>query len=684
MIERIFDSSILLDYASLAILWVISISVGRRYINISKSNSAFYRLVHLLFFVGVFDIVKEYALKSSMVISEVPFLVAKLFYSISLCVLSLLTYQYTRSYVIKEDEKIKRSVLDMIAIIITIVAASISFVDMTCGILDKKELSDSNFLFNIYGLVLPLIVFIFNLFIVLKNKKDYSKSQRNAIVLFVLIVFCVTMLSHLIHFPYRIIVFAATVAVIIIQLSLETPDYNNLINAINEKEKQAKEADEARELAEKLRFEADQAKIQAEASYNEAKEARDQAYLSAQAAEEANRSAQKASKIKNEFLSRMSNEIRTPMNTIVGMTDMILSESREENTISYAADVSKAANNLLNIINNILDFSKIESGKVKLLEDEYDFKSMLKDIYNVYFIKAREKNIKLNFDIDENIPRYLVGDDVRIKQVLSNLLSNAVKFTDKGTVSLRVTLEGKGRASVLLKYMVKDTGCGMKEEDIIRIYESHGRGNDKNTDGINGSGLGISIISGLLTIMGSKLSVESIYGLGSQFSFSVRQTFSSKENVGDFYDTEERKAYSDDRELIFAPMAEVLVVDDNLMNIKVFEGIIKDTGIIVSTALSGMEALELTLNKKYDLIFMDHLMPEMNGIETMEHIRRNENNLNKDTKIIALVANSDKGAYDEYMGYGFDDVGFKPTTLNEINHLLWTHLPEDKYSSLPE
>ena len=439
-----------------------------------------------------------------------------------------------------------------------------------------------------------------------------------------------------------------------------------------------KELEKAKETADKLRAEAETARIQTEVAYKEAEDAKEAAIRSRKMAEDAKDAAVRANQAKSDFLARMSHEIRTPMNAILGMNEMILRETDDSDILEHANDVSTAAHNLLNIINDILDFSKIESGKMHLVESDYSMKSLLREEYTMFTFKAKEKNLKLVFDIDENIPDALTGDDVRIKQIITNLLSNAVKYTEMGTVTLKASLEGKGRASAMIKFTVKDTGKGIKEEDICKLYEAFERIDEKANRNIEGTGLGINIVTQLLTMMGSKLLVESVYGLGTQFTFSLRQVMKNPEPIGNFMEVVATdNENSNTRPLIKAPKAHILVVDDNVMNIKVAMGLLKETGVQIASATGGPMALDFTNKKKFDLIFMDHLMPDMDGIETMDRVRNQEDGMNKDTPIVVLTANAIKGVLEEYLKEGFQDVAFKPTTQEELNDKLWKFIPPE-------
>ncbi len=666
------------DIAGLLIYVFLFFASLRIYSPEDRSARHFYNILVTGFFSGISDIL--------VVIGEtysdfLPFYFAKIFYFLFLGGTALSTYfvyKYVRSYQ-KDGVSGERSLTDVLAVALAGGVMVLGIVDIFSDILITL---DGNGMYKrgplaplIYILSMGIFVLIFSTLV--KNKDDYTKRQFSSILALLCMVTIFSLIQYFTNDSTLFTVFSTALSLLFILTSLETPDYKKLMSVLKEQEDAKHDAIKSKELAERLRSEADNARIAAEAAYNESVEAKKIAQDAQKQAEEAKEAAVKANQSKSSFLARMSHEIRTPMNAIVGLNEMIAKESTQKSVIEYANDARSASENLLNIINDILDFSKIESGKLELVETEYAFRDMLNEEFTLFTFKAKERNLKLVFDIDENIPCILYGDDVRIKQVLTNLLSNAIKYTESGTVTLKVTLEGKGRSSAVLKYVVKDTGIGIKEEDIGKLYDAFERIEEKRNRNIEGTGLGINIVVQLLTLMGSKLMIDSVYGLGSQFSFSLRQTMIDSTPIGDISDsTVEKKVTSGRNKLIYAPGARVLVVDDNNMNLKVFTGLVKDTGMKVDTAISGVDALELTKKNKYDLIFMDHLMPGMDGIETRKSIISQPDGLNKDTIQIVLTANAIKGAMEEYLGYGFADTVFKPVKQDEINTVLWKYIPE--------
>ena len=387
-----------------------------------------------------------------------------------------------------------------------------------------------------------------------------------------------------------------------------------------------------------------------------------------------------ASQAKSRFLAQMSHEIRTPINAVLGMNEMILRESHEENTLEYAENIDSAGNTLLTLINSILDFSKIEDGKMDIVPVQYDTASMINDLVNSIEQRADSKGLTLNVNIDESIPASMVGDDVRVSQVIMNLLTNAVKYTPKGSVTFTMRVRNRDAERVQLYVSVADTGIGIRKEDIGRLFEAFARLDEEKNHTIEGTGLGISIVKSLLNMMGSKLHVESDYGEGSVFSFLIFQQIADATPIGD-YQERIRKSHQKkgDSDLIQAPKARILVVDDNDMNLKVSGNLLKLCGIKPDMVSSGEEAIEIMKQKTYDIVFLDHMMPGMDGIETL-HTLVAEDLIPPSTIMIALTANAVVGARDTYIDAGFRDYLSKPIELKELIRKLERYLPEEAYA----
>ncbi|MBR5969290.1 MAG: response regulator [Lachnospiraceae bacterium] len=431
--------------------------------------------------------------------------------------------------------------------------------------------------------------------------------------------------------------------------------------------------------------------------------------------EESRRKADAANRAKSEFLANMSHEIRTPINAVLGMNEMILREgahakahTRERDSaesfqdITHCAEnVDSAGKNLLAIINDILDFSKIEAGKLEIVESPYRLSSVLNDVCNMILFRAQAKKLDFHVDVDEMLPDKLSGDEVRVRQVITNLLTNAVKYTEKGNVTLSVqrgaqeTQTAPGEESALsaggkegnfhgqtvqLLIEVRDTGIGIREEDLDKLFSKFERVDLERNKTIEGTGLGLAITGNLLQMMGGSIHVDSTYGEGSVFQAVIPQRVLSQLPLGNFRETSAQgstgaRAY---HETFRAPGARILVVDDTEMNLTVIEGLLKETLVLLELCTSGAQALQLTEGTAYDLILMDQRMPGMNGTETLRNIRAQESAKNLHTPVIALTADALQGAKSRYLEEGFTDYLSKPVESAALEQTLLQYLPPEK------
>ncbi len=385
---------------------------------------------------------------------------------------------------------------------------------------------------------------------------------------------------------------------------------------------------------------------------------------------------------KAKFLANMSHEIRTPINTVIGMNEMILRENKDATVHEYATNIQQASRMLLELINEVLDFSKIEAGKLEITETPYHLSSILNDVLMSSKIRAQSKQLELCIDIDKEMPSVLSGDEIRIKQILNNLLSNAIKYTEKGSVTFSV----KGaveRDQFALVVSIKDTGRGIRKEDLEHLFDSFQRLEMKKNRYIEGTGLGLSITKQLVDRMCGTIEVKSQYGTGTTFTVHIPQKVVEEKAIGDlqqaYKNADEEKGTSEQQveKYFYAPNSSVLVVDDNKMNLKVVEALLKRSKIQLDFALGGEESLELMKNKKYDLILMDHMMPEPDGVETLHRLRADKDNLNQDTNVIVLTANAIAGAAEEYIKEGFQDYLSKPVTGIKLEQMLAKYLKNE-------
>ncbi len=394
------------------------------------------------------------------------------------------------------------------------------------------------------------------------------------------------------------------------------------------------------------------------------------------AVEEKNQQLKDINTAKTVFISKMSHEIRTPINAVLGMDEMILRETEDENIRSYARDIMSAGKMLLSIINDILDFSKIEVGKMEIIPVEYQTSTLIRDIYNLISVKLNEKKLEFKLEIADNVPSVLMGDEVRIKQVIINILSNAVKYTEEGSVTFSVGCAAKGEDGIDLLVRVSDTGMGMKQEEMKILFSEFARLDERRNRNIEGTGLGMSIVVRLLEQMDSKLEVESVYGEGSTFSFALPQKVVDAAPMRDFSVSPKRYARDDEKRILYAPRAKILAVDDTRTNLVIVKGLLKRSGVQLDTALSGPECLEMIKEKDYDMILLDHLMPEMDGIETLGHIRGLGGRF-ETLPVIALTANVMSDARERYINIGFTDFLEKPIIPAKLEEALFAYLPEE-------
>ncbi len=387
------------------------------------------------------------------------------------------------------------------------------------------------------------------------------------------------------------------------------------------------------------------------------------------------RQAEKANIAKSEFLANMSHEIRTPMNAIIGLNDIIMEETGDPSTYAHAKDVQSAAKNLLAIINDILDLSKVEAGKMELVYTDYHLKTVVDEVVGMMDLAASKRGLIMKYECDASLPCRYNGDEGRIKQILINILNNAIKFTKEGYVRAFVSgTPGRREDEELITFRIEDTGCGIREEDLGKIFEDFRQVDAKRNRSVEGTGLGLAIVKHLIELMGGTIRVESVYGEGTAVSFTIPQKIVDRRPISEV--PEIPPSELEQTEAFTAPGVKVLLVDDNLVNRKVARGFLKSYAFDLTEAESGPEAIELVRQNYYDIVFMDHMMPVMDGIEAAEIIRRDcgENA----PVIIALTANAMSGMRDRFLNCGFQDFIAKPLDRRELGRLLARWVPEER------
>ena len=382
------------------------------------------------------------------------------------------------------------------------------------------------------------------------------------------------------------------------------------------------------------------------------------------AVEEQNEILQHLDQKKTQFFANMSHEFRAPINAIMGMSEVILCNSKEGNIREYAGDIKNASKMLLHLVNDILDLSKIQAGKMEIVPVEYETEDLVRNVGNVIRLMVQDKSLAYEVNIAKDVPKRLFGDEIRIAQVLTNLLTNAVKYTDQGKVTLTLNAVKDLKGMEAIEYIVEDTGCGIKPEDMDKLFDSYERVNLERNRRVEGTGLGMGIVTGLLEAMKSKLNVESQYGKGSRFSFVLAQNYVNTSPVP--------QNISSNKELELGDKL-ILVVDDVPLNLKVAEVLLKPFGANVELVNNGKDALEMMKQKKYDLILLDHMMPGMDGVETLKQARE-ISDYYKDAAIIAMTGNASVTARDEYLCMGFTDYLEKPILQDKMKEILRAYI----------
>ena len=399
--------------------------------------------------------------------------------------------------------------------------------------------------------------------------------------------------------------------------------------------------------------------------------------------------AELANESKTRFLSHMSHEIRTPLNAVLGMNELIMRETKEENVRRYSYNIQSAGKTLLGLINDVLDFTKIDTGKMEIVETKYSVSSMIHDVMSMMRDRIHGKGLELRVDVDREVPDGLLGDEIRIKQVLINLLTNATKYTESGWVQIKIWHEEKldidaaesnrenAKKEIQLFMEVSDSGIGIKEEELPKLFHDFERLDKLKNRSIEGSGLGLNITAGLVNIMGGNIHVESEYGKGSRFWVDVTQKVIKDTPIGDYnarFRQVETQLEDEGMNSISFFGKTVLTVDDNEMNLEVISSILEMMELDVHRVSSGAEALKMIEVEKYDIIITDDMMPGMSGTELMQIVKGRPECINVDTPMIVLTANAILGVVDEYIGMGFQGYLSKPIDIEQLQKILKTYL----------
>ncbi len=618
-----------IDFGAVAFanLLIIYIFYNRKYGRISPMNKRYEAVVLWSMIAAGLDVLTaimiDYAAQIPMWIN----MLANSLCQISLTAIGVSFIRYIYSYcgMLEKRKKVLR-VLDGVMVLYVITCLLNYFTHMYFWFDEENRYVHGPLYIVMY--LMPLLCGVAALLIVMLYKKPFGWKAKLVSIGISAMVIGFAACQFLLWPDTLLTLYGISVSMLTIMFLVETPNYHTIIETMDEMEKE---------------------RIRANAA-NEAKSA---------------------------FLARMSHEIRTPLSVVIGMNEIIMRETTEKNVFECAADAKASASTLQHIINDILDMSRIESGKLEIVPTDYDLASVIYDLMTITYERAKEKNLKIEVHVDKELPSKLHGDDMRIRQVLTNLLSNAVKYTEQGIITLSVS-GTKQDGKVNLHFAVKDTGIGIRKEDIERLFEAFTRVDEERNHSIEGTGLGLSITKQLLELMGSELKVESEYGKGSVFSFDLVQEIIEDIPIGD-RKWHRRDAASYSYKVSFvAPDVKLLVVDDNALNRKVVRNLLRPTLVQLEEAGDGFECLEKIKETKYDLILLDHLMPIMDGVETLKKMKSQCPNMSRGCPVVALTANAFVGAREKYVAEGFRDFVSKPINPVLLEDMLLQLLPEDK------
>lgn len=627
--------NIFIELTSIVYVGILCIYHELQYSNKREVNRAFSRLAWTVFAASVFDVLTAVTISyADRVPIWINIFLNTLYFELD-ALIGFFFVRYVSTYVYDKEErkKVMRVNHFFHAIYICILILNL-WIGWVFAFGDAGKYTHGFIYAIVY--IMPLYYLCFSTWLLVRNWSKFHKKQKVSLVFF-LVLIAIGPLLQLLFLPDVLIsVFSGTIGLVILHYSIETPDYQRLMKTMDE----LKIAEEA---------------------------------------------AREANNAKGEFLANMSHEMRTPLNVILGFNEMIMKETKEKNIGEYSQNVQSAGRTLISIVNDIFDFINLDTGNMELDIKPYDTLSLLQDIISYSKPFAERKNLKFRLYIDEALPQSLYGDMAKLMQILNNVLSNAVKYTQEGYVDFCFEWDALDGESGNICIKVSDSGIGIREEDVEKLTElgkadkTFLRFDEHNNRNIQGIGLGLTIVIRLLEMMGSHLDIDSEYGVGSCFSFKIKQKIANDVPIGKSGNNIGKARVSTIHTELIAPDARILVVDDNSMNLDMFRGLLKHTQINIDTAEDGREALEFLCQNSYDIVFLDHMMPVMDGLETLREIIKKD--LCPDTPVIVLTANAVPGAKESYLEAGFKDYLSKPVKGSELEEAIWKYLPHELTNS---
>ncbi|MCI7767023.1 MAG: response regulator [Oscillospiraceae bacterium] len=633
--------NIYFEAAAAVYLLVFNLYIRLQYSSKSKQNKLFQRLAIYMFTAVTLDVITAITISYAASIPPWVNMILNYFYFLSVPLLEFQFFLYSLVGVCKKEAK---GGFFYFCGTVTFVCFLILLLNFFTGWVFWFSPEGEYIHGPLYNMTYIVAFFYISstTVILLRESRHFNRNQQISIILYSISTFLGPIIQY--FFPHVLFsLFTVSLGFVMLMFSMETPDYQALTKTMDELARTRDEAEEAMGLA------------------------------------------QAANQAKTDFLSAMSHELRTPINSILGFNEIIMQQTNNPEIVRCADNVQSAGMNLLAIISNILDYTEIDNGKLKIMTNPYSVRSLLRDVLSYAEYGTDKSQLELRTEIDENIPSELMGDITRIIQIFNSVISNAVKFTYRGFVKVEVswTPSEDGSNSGLLSARISDSGIGIKKDDLAQLSGSISftRFDKKRNQNIEGVGLGLTIVTRLLSLMGGTISIDSEYENGTTVSFSIKQEIVNSEPIGRISPLGSGEDSSDESFKFYIPDVKLLTVDDNAMNRELFKGLLKGSGAEIDAASGGREAIALLENRSYDIIFLDHMMPEMDGIEALRIIR--DRNLCGTSPVIVLTANTVAGAREMYLSEGFDDYIAKPVTGRMLYGMIKKYLPAEKIKPFP-